>query len=99
MQTIPKKEEEVTEGVHNLAQTIQEQILKSAHDFYGNSLGSLKSRLENDRSQLQELLEQILDSQEDARAQIEELVASYEAIGDSLDEVVQQQGVEDAVNQ
>src|SRR5215212_11346377 len=32
----------VTEGIPNLTQTIQEQVLKSAQDFYGNSLGSLK---------------------------------------------------------
>ena len=89
----------MTEGISNLAQQIQEQVLKSAQDFYGNSLGSLKSQVENDRSQLQELLEQLPGSQEDARAQLEELVASYEAIGDSLDEVAQQQGVEEAVDQ
>jgi len=66
------KEEEVGEGVQNLGQTIQEQTLESAQDFYGNSLGSLKSRLENSRFQLQDLLEQLPDSQKYARAQIEE---------------------------
>ena len=67
----------MTEGIPNLTQTIQEQVLKSAQDFYGNSLGSLKNQLENDSSQLKEMLEQLPDSQEDARAQLEALLASY----------------------
>lgn len=88
----------MTEGVASLLQQIQQQVLNSAQDFYGNSLGSLKGQLENDRSQLQELIEQLPESQQDARAQLEELVASYEAIEGSLDEVAQQQGVQDAVD-
>lgn len=86
-------------GVRDLTQNIQEQVLKSAQDFYGNSLGSLKSQLENDSSQLQEMLEQLPDSQEDVRAQLEALVASYEALENSLDEFAQEHGVEDTVNQ
>ena len=89
----------MTEGATNLTQQIQQQVLKSAQDFYENSLGSLKSQLENDRSQLQELLEQLPDSQEDAHAQLEEWLAAYEAIENSLKEVAQHQGVEHAVNQ
>ena len=89
----------MTEGIQNLSQQIQEQVLKSAQDFYGNSLGSLKSHLQNDSSQLKEMLEQLPHSQQDARAQLEALLASYEALQSSLDEFAQQHGVEDAVNQ
>ena len=89
----------MTEGIQNLSQQIQEQVLKSAQDFYGNSLGSLKSHLQNDHSQLKEMLEQLPDSQQDARAQLEALLASYEALQSSLDEFAQQHGVEGAVNQ
>ena len=89
----------MTEGIQNLGQQIQEQVLKSAQDFYGNSLGSLKSHLQNDHFQLKEMLEQIPDSQQDARAQLEALLASYEALQSSLDEFAQQHGVEGAVNQ
>ncbi len=89
----------MTEGTQNLTRQIQEQVLKSAQDFYGNSLGSLKSQLENDRLQLQEMLEQLPDSQDDAKAQLEEMVASYESISDSLDRVAKEQGVEETVNQ
>jgi hypothetical protein len=90
----------VSDGAQDLTQTTQERVLKSAQDFYGNSLGSLKGRLENDRYQLQEMLEQLPDPQEEnARAQLEALLASYEALQSSLDEFAQQHGVEDAVNQ
>ena len=89
----------MSDGVDNLTQTVQEQVLKSAQDFYADSLGSLKSQLENDHSQLQEMLKQLPDSQEGARAQLEALVASYEALENSLDEFAQEHGVEDTVNQ
>src|SRR5215211_4958986 len=95
-QLLHRRRQSVTEGVQNLAQQIQEQtqdlvqqiqqqILTSAQDFYENSLGNLMGQIHNDRSQLQELLEQ--------------LVSSYEAIENSLEDVAQQQGVEDTVNQ
>ena len=90
----------MSDGVDNLTQNVQKQVLKSAQDFYANSLGSLKSQLENDHSQLQEMLKQLPHSQEeDARAQLEALVASYEALENSLDEFAQEHGVEDTVNQ
>ena len=89
----------MTEGAQDLNQAIREQTIKSAQDFYGGSLGSLKGQLEDDRSQLQELLDQLPDSQEEARAQLQELVASYDAIENSLDEVAQQQGMKGTVDQ
>jgi pyruvate/2-oxoglutarate dehydrogenase complex dihydrolipoamide acyltransferase (E2) component len=93
------REEAVSDGVENLTQSVQEQVLKSAQDFYGNSLGDLMGQMHNDRSQLQELLEQLPESQEEAREQLEAMVSSCEAIENSLEEVAQQQGVEDAVSQ
>jgi pyruvate/2-oxoglutarate dehydrogenase complex dihydrolipoamide acyltransferase (E2) component len=89
----------VAAEVQNLIQQIQEQVLKGVEDFYGKSLSSLESRLKDDRSQLEELLEQLPNSQEDVRARIEQLVASYEAIGESVQETAQQQGVEEVLSQ
>jgi len=85
--------------VQNLVQQIQEQVLKGVEDFYGKSLSSLESRLKDDRSQLEELLEQLPNSQEDMRTRIEQLVASYEAIGESLQVTARQQGVEGVLSQ
>ena len=83
----------------NLNQTIREQTLKSAQSFYRNSLGSLKDQLEGDRAQLQELLAQLPESLQDARAQLEQMIESYETVGNSLDEGAQEQDLQDAVGQ
>ena len=87
----------MSEGAQNLQQRIQQQTIQSAQDFYGESLGKLKSQLQNDRAQLESLAEQL--PSEEAQAQIQELVDSYEAIESSLDQSAQDLGVEDAVNQ
>ena len=87
----------MSEGAQNLQQKIQQQIMQSAQDFYGESLGKLKSQLQTDRAQLESLAEQM--PSEEAQAQIQELVDSYEAIESSLDQSAQDLGVEDAVNQ
>jgi pyruvate/2-oxoglutarate dehydrogenase complex dihydrolipoamide acyltransferase (E2) component len=87
----------VSEGVLNLQQQIQQQTIQSAQDFYSESLGRLKSQLQEDRAQLESLAEQM--PSEEAQVQIQELVDSYEAIESSLDQSAQDIGVEDAVNQ
>ncbi len=87
----------MTDDVQNLQQQIQQQTVQSAQNFYGESLGRLKSQLQNDRAQLESLAEQV--PSEEAQAQIQELVDSYEAIESSLDQSAQDLGVEDAVNQ
>jgi pyruvate/2-oxoglutarate dehydrogenase complex dihydrolipoamide acyltransferase (E2) component len=87
----------VSEGAQNLQQQIQQQTIQSAQDFYGESLGRLKSQLQSDRAQLESLAEQM--PSEEAQVQIQELVDSYEAIESSLDQSAQDVGVEDAVNQ
>jgi pyruvate/2-oxoglutarate dehydrogenase complex dihydrolipoamide acyltransferase (E2) component len=87
----------VSEGAQNLQQRIQQQTIQRAQDFYGESLGRLKSQLQSDRAQLESLAEQM--PSEEAQVQIQELVDSYEAIESSLDQSAQDIGVEDAVNQ
>src|SRR5215207_7409317 len=88
---------EVTEGVQNLTQQIQEQTLRTAQNFYGESLGSIKGQLQSDRSQLENLAEQV--PQVEAQAQIQEMADSYAAIEESLDQAAQDLGVEDVVTQ
>ena len=101
-QTLAQRVQEQTDI---LVQQVQEQILKqqateSAQDFYETSLGLLKSRLENDRSQLQNLLlRQLPDLQQEVCNQIKALVASYKVIENSLDETAQQHRVHKAVGQ
>lgn len=81
----------------NLVQQIREQTVKTAQDFYGESLGRIKSQLQNDRAQLESLAEQVPD--EEAQAQIQEMADSYTVIEESFDQAVQDLGLEGAVSQ
>jgi uncharacterized protein (UPF0147 family) len=89
----------MTEQGQDLVQQVQEQVQKSVQDFYGDSLGAIKNQLVTHRSQLQEIMEMVPESQEGGRAQLEQLLNSYEELESSLDEVAQEQGVQEAVNQ
>jgi hypothetical protein len=89
----------MTEQGQNLAQQIQEQVQQSAEDFFGDSLGAIKNQLATQRSQLQELVEMVPESQEGGREQLEQLLSSYEELENSLDEVAQEQGLQEMVNQ
>src|SRR3712207_5710014 len=89
-----RREEENT-----VSESLTDQIQNQVKDFYGNALGQTKGQLESTRSQLEEYLETLPESQEDARAQIQELVDSFDDIVNQLDETAQAQGVEDTVNQ
>ena len=84
-------------GPQDLSQQIQEQTVSSAQDFFAESLGKLKGQLQSDRAELESLAEQIPD--EEAQAQIQEMVDSFSEIENSLDQGAQDLGIEDAVNQ
>jgi len=84
-------------GPQDLSQQIQEQTVSSVQDFFGESLGKLKGQLQSDRAELESLVEQIPD--EEAQAQIQEMVDSFSEIENSLDQAAQDLGIEEAVNQ
>jgi pyruvate/2-oxoglutarate dehydrogenase complex dihydrolipoamide acyltransferase (E2) component len=81
--------------VQNLQQQIQQQIMQSAQGFYGDSLGRLKGQLQNDRAQLESLIEQ---SPPEAQAQLQEMIDSYTEIEGTLDQAAHDQGLDDVVN-
>jgi hypothetical protein len=89
----------MSEQGQNLVGQIQEQVQQTAQDFFGESLDEIKNQLATHRSQLQELIEMLPESQESGRAQLEQLLGSYEELESSLDEVAQEQGLQEAVNQ
>jgi uncharacterized protein YjbJ (UPF0337 family) len=76
---------------------MQQQATQSAQDFYGNSVGGIKSRIQDDRAQLESLAQQM--SEGDAKAQIQEMIDSYNELESSMDQAAQEQGVEDTANQ
>lgn len=89
----------MSEDRQGLAKDVQEQTMSNARDFFGNSVGFLKNWLENDRSQLQHLLDHLPESQEDIRPQLQKLLGSYEDIEYIVGVVIQKQEVEDVVEQ
>ena len=82
--------------VQSLQQRIQEQIMQSAQGFYGDSLGRLKGQLQNDRVQLEDLMEQ---SPPQAQAQLQEMIDSYTEVEGTIDQAASDQGLDDAVNE
>ncbi len=85
------------EGQSNLRQRIQEQTVRTAQDFYGDSLGWLKGILQGDRAQLEDLAEQLPEG--DAEARIRDMAGSYSKIEESLRRAARDVGVEDAVGE
>ena len=64
--------QQVQQQTQHLWQQLQEQVLRSAQVFYGNSLWSLNGQLGNDRSQLHELLEASIDKAAKQQRGVEE---------------------------
>jgi len=76
---------------------MQQQATQNAQNFYGQSIGSLKSQVQNYRSQLQQFSQTLPEG--DAQAQIQEMVDSYIELESSIDQAAQDMGVEDQMNQ
>jgi pyruvate/2-oxoglutarate dehydrogenase complex dihydrolipoamide acyltransferase (E2) component len=79
------------------AKEIGNQAVDMAKAFYSDSIVELKGELQQARAELESLMEQIPG--EGAKARIQELVDSYEAIEYELDQSAQDLGVADIVNQ
>jgi hypothetical protein len=87
----------VPEGERSLRRRIQEQTVRSAREFYGDSLGRLEGILQGDRAQLEDLAEQLPEG--DAEAQIRDMAGSYSKIEELLHWVARDLGAEDAVGE
>ena len=87
----------MTEDAQNLARRVQDQTVDTAREFFGASLGWLKHRLRDDRSQLEYLAQQL--RQEEARARIQGFIESYSAIEESIEEAARDLGLEDTMDE
>lgn len=87
------------EGAKTLMQRIQGQTERSIVDFYVDSLGRLKGRVQSDRSQLESLAEQLPRGEEQER--IQEMIDSYSSIEDLLGRAANQasRGAQGTVDQ
>ena len=81
----------------NLQQQLQQLSQQSAQDFYAQSIGSLKSQIQNYREQLEQYSQQLPEG--DAKAQIEEMTDYYVELEGSIDQAAQDQGIQDQVNE
>ena len=81
----------------SLQQQIEQQAAQSAQDFYGNSVGGIKSRIQNDRAQLEDFVQQM--PQGDAQARVQGMIDSYNELESSIDQATREQGVEDTASQ
>ena len=70
---------------------------ESTENFYGQSIGSLKSQIQNYREQLEQYSQQLPEG--DAQAQVQEMIDSYTELENSIDQAAQDQGVQDQVSQ
>src|SRR3712207_470204 len=86
----------MTQGL-NLQQQLQQLSQQSAQDFYAQSVGSLKSQIQNYREQLEQYSEQLPDG--DAKAQVQEMVDYYYELEGSIDQAAQEQGIQDQVEE
>lgn len=88
----------MSEGTQTIQQQTQdEQYLQHAQDFFGQSMGRVKSQTQNYRQQLEQFSEQLPEG--DAKAQVQEMIDSYSEIEGSMDQAAQDTGVEDAMSQ
>ena len=81
----------------NLQQQVQQQATQSAQNFYGQSVGGLKSQVQNYREQLEQFTQQLPDG--DDKAQIQEMIDSYTELEGSMDQAAQDADVEEAAKE
>ena len=86
----------MTQGL-NLQQQLQQLSQQSAQDFYAESIGSLKSQIQNYREQLEQYSQQLPEGE--TKAQIEEMTDYYYELEGSIDQAAQDQGIQDQVNE
>jgi pyruvate/2-oxoglutarate dehydrogenase complex dihydrolipoamide acyltransferase (E2) component len=79
--------EKLNRGIEESKQLVQHQTMALAQDFFGDSVEELKQRIQENRTTLERLPDQIPGGQEESfQILFQELMDSYEAIEQALDE-------------
>ena len=86
----------MTDQAPNLEQQNLQAATENAQNFYGQSIGSLKSQVQNYREQLEQFSQQL---PEDSQAQVQEMIDSYIELESSMDQAAQDVGVQDQMEQ
>ena len=73
----------MSEGTQTVQQQTQDvQYLQQAQDFFGQSMGRIKGRMQSDSAQLQSYMQQL---PEETQAQIQEMTESYSQFEGTID--------------
>ena len=87
----------MSEGTQTVQQQTQdEQYLQQAQDFFGQSMGRIKGRMQSDSAQLQSFMQQLPAATQD---QIQEMTNSYSQFEGTIDQAAQDAGVQDALHE
>jgi pyruvate/2-oxoglutarate dehydrogenase complex dihydrolipoamide acyltransferase (E2) component len=79
--------EKLNRGIQESRQMVQQQTMKLAQDYFGDSVEELKRQIERSRATLEGLPDQIPGGQEESFQMLfQELMNNYTAIEDALDE-------------
>jgi len=79
--------EKLNRGIQESKQMVQQQTMKLAQDFFGDSVGELKQQIKESRATLENLPQQIPGGDEESFQMLfQELMDNYAAIEEALDE-------------
>jgi pyruvate/2-oxoglutarate dehydrogenase complex dihydrolipoamide acyltransferase (E2) component len=79
--------EKLNRGIQESRQMVQQQTMKLAQDYFGDSVEELKQQIEQSRATLEGLPDQIPGGQEESFQMLfQELMNNYTAVEDALDE-------------
>jgi pyruvate/2-oxoglutarate dehydrogenase complex dihydrolipoamide acyltransferase (E2) component len=79
--------DKLNRGIQESRQMVQEQTMKLAKDFFGDSVEMFKQEVKDSRGTLEDLPEQVPGGQDEAFQMLfQELIDNYAAIEDALDE-------------
>lgn len=79
--------EKLNKGIEESKQMVQQQTMRLAQDFFGDSVGDLKDRIKENRATLEKLPDQVPGGQEESFQMLfQELMDNYSAIEKALDE-------------
>ena len=87
----------MSEGTQNAQQQTQEdQYLQEAQDFFAQSMGRIKGRMQSDSAQLEGMMQQL---PEESQAQVQEMTDSYSQFEGVMDQAAQDAGVQDSMDE
>ena len=79
--------EKLNKGIEESKQMVQQQTMRLAQDFFGDSVGVLKDQIKENRATLEKLPDQVPGGQEESFQMLfQELMDNYSAIEKALDE-------------